>query len=48
MPHIIEASVNPPRQTTRKLRLPKREAIQPTGAVMIAAATMYDVRTQVI
>jgi hypothetical protein len=39
-PHIIEVTVKPVRLTMRKFFLPKRAAIQPTGAVMIAAATM--------
>ena len=39
-PHIIEVTVKPPRQAMNRYLRPKREAIQPTGAVMIAAAVM--------
>ncbi len=39
-PHITEATVNPAEQTMKMRLRPKRLAIQPTGAVMIAAATI--------
>ncbi len=39
-PHITEATVNPAEQMMKVRLRPKRLAIQPTGAVMIAAATM--------
>ena len=39
-PHIAEVIVKPAMLTTKKFLRPKREASQPTGAVMIAAATM--------
>ena len=38
-PHIIEVTVKPTRQAAKKFLRPKREASQPTGAVMMAAAT---------
>ena len=47
-PHSTEAIVKPPEQTIKMRLRPKRLAIQPTGAVMIAAATMYEVSTQLI
>ena len=47
-PHIIEATVNPIRHVMNRYFRPNRAASQPTGAVMIAAAVMYEVRTQVI
>ena len=37
---MIEATVNVAVQVTNSRLRPKRAAIQPTGAVMIAAATM--------
>jgi hypothetical protein len=39
-PHNTEATVNVAVQVTNSRLRPKRAAIQPTGAVMIAAATM--------
>ncbi len=39
-PHSIEAIVNVAVQVTNSRLRPNRAAIQPTGAVMIAAATM--------
>ena len=39
-PHIIEVMVKPVRQPTNRYFRPNRDAIQPTGAVMIAAAVM--------
>jgi hypothetical protein len=39
-PHIIEVMVNPARLTSATFFRPKRDASQPTGAVMIAAATI--------
>ena len=39
-PHSIEVTVNPIRQPTNRYLRPKRAAIQPTGAVMMAAAVM--------
>ena len=39
-PHITEATVKPAEQMMKVRLRPKRLAIQPTGAVMIAAATM--------
>ena len=39
-PHSIEATVNPAVQTMNSFLRPKRVAIQPSGEVMIAAATM--------
>src|SRR5450631_824510 len=47
-PHIMEVTVNPIRHVMNKYFRPNRAAIHPTGAVMIAAAVMYDVRTHVI
>src|ERR1700710_853306 len=47
-PHIIDVTVNPTRQTSIRFFRPNLAANQPTGAVMIAAAVIYDVRTQVI
>ena len=44
----MDATVKPERQVTNNVLRPKRADSQPTGAVMIAAATMYDVSTQVI
>ncbi len=38
MPHNIEATTNPVMQVTCRFLRPKRTAIQPTGAVMMAAA----------
>ena len=37
-PHIMEATVKPVMQIMNSRLRPKRTAIQPTGAVMIAAA----------
>ncbi len=48
MPHSIEAATNPVMQATCRFLRPNRTAIQPTGAVMIAAAITYEVSTQVI
>ena len=39
-PHSIEATVKPTTQAMNRFLRPKRAASQPTGAVMIAAATM--------
>ncbi len=39
-PHIIEVMVKPTRQAMKNRLRPKREANQPTGAVMIAAAVI--------
>ncbi len=39
-PHNTEAMVKPPEQMMKMRLRPKRLAIQPTGAVMIAAATI--------
>ena len=39
-PHSMDATVNPTRQETNRVLRPNRVASQPTGAVMIAAATM--------
>ncbi len=39
-PHSTEAMVKPAEQTMKVRLRPNRLAIQPTGAVMIAAATM--------
>src|SRR4029079_672179 len=47
-PHITEAMVKPAEQTMKMRLRPKRLAIQPTGAVMIAAATMQEVMPQLI
>ena len=40
MPHSIEAAVKPAAQTTNSFLRPKRIAPQPSGEVMIAAATI--------
>ena len=40
MPQSIEAMVKPATEMTMTFFLPKRDATQPTGAVMIAAATI--------
>ena len=37
-PHIMEVMVNPTRQAMNRFFRPNRTAIQPTGAVMMAAA----------
>src|ERR1700722_4291675 len=47
-PHIIDVMVKPTRHVMNRYFRPNRAASQPTGAVMIAAAVIYDVRTQVI
>ena len=47
-PHIIDVMVKPTRQVMKNRLRPNRPANQPTGAVMIAAAVMYEVSTQVI
>src|SRR5215469_9289997 len=47
-PHSIDVTVKPARHAMNRYLRPNRDAIHPTGAVMIAAAVMYDVRTQVI
>ena len=39
-PHSIEASVKPAAQTMNSFLRPNRIAVQPSGEVMIAAATM--------
>ncbi len=39
-PHIIEVTVKPVRLIIRKFFFPKRAAIHPTGAAMMAAATI--------
>ena len=39
-PHITDAMVKPAEQMMKMRLRPNRLAIQPTGAVMIAAATM--------
>ena len=39
-PHSTEAKVKPAEQTMKMFLRPNRLAIQPTGAVMIAAATI--------
>ena len=41
-----EAIVKPPTHTMNSFLRPKRSESQPTGAVMTAAATMYEVSTQ--
>jgi hypothetical protein len=48
MPHSAEASVKPMIDTRNSGLRPKRSASQPVSGVMIAAATMYEVSTQVI
>src|SRR3954452_8705546 len=40
--------VKPPEQMMKMRLRPNRLATQPTGAVMMAAATMYEVNTQLI
>ena len=40
IPHNIEATVKPAVQTMNSRLRPKRDAIQPSGEVMIAAATI--------
>src|ERR1700744_6143283 len=47
-PQAMDAIVKPATQVMRKFFLPNRADIQPTGAVMIAAAIMEEVSTQVI
>jgi hypothetical protein len=39
-PHSIEARVKPARQVMKNAFRPKRDESQPTGEVMMAAATM--------
>jgi hypothetical protein len=39
MPQSIEVAVNPTRLTSSTFLAPKRAVSQPTGAVMMAAAT---------
>ena len=46
MAHSSEAAVKPAAQITNSVLRPNRSASQPIGAVMIAAATMYEVSTQ--
>ena len=46
MPHSMEATVKPLTQINSSFLMPNRLANQPTGAVMTAAATTYDVSTQ--
>jgi hypothetical protein len=41
-----DATVKPPTHTMNSFLRPKRSASQPTGAVITAAATMYEVSTQ--
>ena len=48
MPHSAEAQVKPMIETRNSGLRPKRSASQPVSGVMIAAATMYEVSTQVI
>ena len=48
MPHSAEAIVKPVTHTRKRRLRPKCEASHPTGAVKIAAATTYEVSTQVI
>ena len=43
-----DATVNPATQMMNSFLRPKRSESQAMGAVMIAAATMYDVSTQLI
>ena len=47
-PHSIEAQTNPTMQVMNSRLRPNRCAIQPTGAVQIAAAMTEEVRTQLI
>src|SRR3954469_12476796 len=47
-PHSTDAIVKPPEQMMKMRLRPNRLAPQPTGAVMMAAATMYEVNTQLI
>src|SRR5580698_3979497 len=47
-PQAIDATVNPTMHATNNGLRPKRDASHPTGAVMIAAAVIYEVSTQVI
>jgi len=48
MPHSAEASVKPMMETRKSGLRPNRSASQPVNGVRIAAATMYEVSTQVI
>jgi hypothetical protein len=48
MPHSIDATVKPATETRNRRLIPKRPARKPVGGVMIAAATIYEVRTQSI
>src|SRR5438445_5069095 len=47
-PHNAEAIVNPISEATNTRRRPIRPASQPLKGIMMAAATMYEVNTQVI
>jgi hypothetical protein len=44
IPHSIEAIVNPTIEVRNRRLTPKRPARKPVGGVIIAAATMYEVR----
>ena len=48
MPHSMEATVKPATATRNRRLRPNRPARKPVGGVMIAAATMYEVSTQLI
>ena len=48
MPHSIDATVNPIIEIRYSRFSPNRADNHPTGAVMIAAAVIYDVNTHVI
>jgi len=47
-PHSTEAAVKPTTEARNRRLRPNRAASQPVGGVMIAAATMYEVSTQLI
>jgi hypothetical protein len=47
-PHRAEAAVKPMTDARKMNLMPKRPASQPVSGIMIADATMYEVRTQEI
>ncbi len=48
LPHNADATVKPMTEIRNMYLMPKRPASQPVSGIVIAAATMYEVRTQAI
>ena len=48
LPHKAEAMVNPTTENRNTYLMPNRPASHPVSGIVIAAATMYEVRTQAI